>query len=315
MNEVDSNNKNGKHERLTVKNESKNEILNQSMKSNITSKTNDQIIPIHDINSANENNIKTAEKTLLFWKIFVIVFLVVSATTTIYFYSEMKQLFVNFLTFMKSHIFLGTLIIIGIKILGTILYVPGVLLAIATGYGYKQIFNNYLISIPVGTVVYMIGSFLGCSCVFLLSRTLLKDWLHPILSSLKFYRALDRAISKKGYRINLLLRLSPLIPYNIMNYFLGITSTSYPAYLFGLTGFTPLVICYIYMGTTLDDLAEYSLSKESKVLELVILICSIVFSIVCILIITKLAKDELELELANDDIESRKQENDDKKEI
>eukprot|EP00340_Litonotus_pictus_P001280 CAMPEP_0170523466 /NCGR_PEP_ID=MMETSP0209-20121228/8872_1 /TAXON_ID=665100 ORGANISM="Litonotus pictus, Strain P1" /NCGR_SAMPLE_ID=MMETSP0209 /ASSEMBLY_ACC=CAM_ASM_000301 /LENGTH=141 /DNA_ID=CAMNT_0010811547 /DNA_START=596 /DNA_END=1021 /DNA_ORIENTATION=- len=85
-----------------------------------------------------------------------------------------------------------------------------------------------------------------------------------------------------------------------MNYFLGITNTSFVDYLTGLTGFIPLVICYVYLGSTIDDLANYSFSQHNKTFELIVLIASIIFSLICVGILTKIAKDELDLELNND---------------
>ena len=88
--------------------------------------------------------------------------------------------------------------------------------------------------------------------------------------------------------------MSPIIPYNVMNYFLGVTSTEFLNYLFGLIGFIPLVVCYVYLGTTIEDLSNYSFAKSQKnPYELVVMIISIVISVVCILIVTHMAKAEL----------------------
>lgn len=242
-----------------------------------------------------------AENTLFFWKIFAITFIIVCGLGTITFYDQMKRIFIEFIKYFKTHIILGSLILIGIKIMGTILYVPGVLLAIGTGYAFKQVFKNYFICVPCGVITYMIGSVLGCFIVFSLSRLLLKGMLFPLFSKLKAFRALDRVLVKKGWKINILLRMSPIIPYNIMNYLLGVTSTSMTDYLIGLSGFIPLVICYIFMGATIDDFTNYTLSKNNKVMELMILIISIIMSIICILIITKIAKNELDNELIKEE--------------
>lgn len=143
----------------------------------------------------------------------------------------------------------------------------------------------------------MTGSCLGCICVFYISRGILKPWLYPTLSKLSFFKALNKAIVKKGTKVNLLLRLSPVIPYNVMNYFLGITNTTFCNYLIGLLGFIPLVICYVYIGSTIHDLSEYSLTSEKTKNEIIVLLVSIVISIICIGIVSKIAKDELDLEL------------------
>ena len=196
---------------------------------------------------------------------------------------------------MKVHIFLGSLILIGIKVIGTILYVPGVLLAIGVGFAYKQIFKYYYISLPVSVLVYFIGSCIGCTCAFYLGRFILKSWIRPNLIKIRYFRALDKAIERKGKKVNFLLRSTPLIPYNIINYFLGVTQTSYINYLFGLIGFLPLVTLYCFMGSTLENLTN--LDYENKTFERIILIISIVISLIAIFLITRIAKNELDKEL------------------
>jgi uncharacterized membrane protein YdjX (TVP38/TMEM64 family) len=265
-----------------------------------------------------EETLKKINTSLFYWKIFIIFFIVICVTLTILFFQDLKKFFLNFLIFLKSHPYSGSLILITVKILGTIFYVPGILLAIASGYGYKQVFSNYLLSIPVGVIVMMTGSCLGCACVFFISRAVLKGWLYDTLSNLKAFRALDRAIVKKGVKVNLLLRMSPIIPYNVMNYFLGITNTTFSNYLIGLSGFIPLVVCYVYLGTTIDDLADYSFVNKN-VEEIYILIASIVISLICIVYLTIIAKNELENEIKAEEsfkfsnITSNRDNNNDKK--
>lgn len=242
-----------------------------------------------------------AENTIFFWKIFAITFIILCGLGTITFYNDLKKVFIEFIDYFKAHILLGSLILIAIKVLGTILYVPGVLLAIGTGYAFKQVYKSYFLCVPCGVITYLIGSVIGCFIVFSISRLLLKGMLFPIFNKLKAFRALDRVLVKKGWKINILLRMSPIIPYNIMNYLLGVTSTSVKDYLIGLSGFIPLVICYIFMGATIDDFTNYTLSKNNKAMELIILITSILMSIICILIITKIAKDVLDTELIKEE--------------
>ena len=59
------------------------------------------------------------------------------------------------------------------------------------------------------------------------------------------YQAIDRAVTKEGWQVVVLLRLSPIIPFNVQNYALGVTSIPFWHYLGAtLIGIIPgIAIC------------------------------------------------------------------------
>lgn len=244
------------------------------------------------ISKCNDESIfeKEVNDKLFCLKVFTLIFIFVCLALTIIYFENLKAWFIDFIVYLKYHAYIGSIIIIGIKIIGTILYVPGVLLAIGTGFAYKQVLQSYL-SVPIGVFIIAIGSALGCSCVFMLSRFLMKDFAYNKLKGLKIFDGLNTALKHNGKKVNMLLRLTPLIPYNIANYFLGITDTSYADYLFGLIGFIPLLTIYVFIGSTLNDLADMSFRHNR--FEILLIGTSLVISVVCIFIITKIAKKEL----------------------
>jgi uncharacterized membrane protein YdjX (TVP38/TMEM64 family) len=63
------------------------------------------------------------------------------------------------------------------------------------------------------------------------------------------YAKLDKAIGEQGFKLLLLVRLSPIFPFALSNYVYGASSISYPAYFWGtLLGFIPGSIAYVYTG-------------------------------------------------------------------
>lgn len=92
---------------------------------------------------------------------------------------------------------------------------------------------------------------------FLIARYLLREWVtihllrnnnYPILL------ALDTTFEQKGYTIFLLLRLSPIIPFNIMNYIGGVTSIKLRHYVLSLFGILPGTVLYCFIGATTGNL-------------------------------------------------------------
>jgi uncharacterized membrane protein YdjX (TVP38/TMEM64 family) len=59
------------------------------------------------------------------------------------------------------------------------------------------------------------GAFAGSVCSFLLGRYLFRDFVLRLASHYPIFQAVDRALEANGLKIMILLRLSPLIPYNV----------------------------------------------------------------------------------------------------
>ena len=77
------------------------------------------------------------------------------------------------------------------------------------------------------------------------------------------FLALD-AIKKEGLKLMFLLRLSPIIPFNVLNYFMGVTGISVKDFLFGGLGMIPGTIVYVYIGTTLGNISDIASGGSSN---------------------------------------------------
>ena len=93
-------------------------------------------------------------------------------------------------------------------------FVPGSLLTLAAGaiFGLAQ-----------GVVYVFIAAVLGSSAAFLVSRYLARSAIERRLAGNPRFAAIDRAVGAQGRKIVFLLRLSPVFPFNLLNYGLGLT--------------------------------------------------------------------------------------------
>ncbi len=62
---------------------------------------------------------------------------------------------------------------------------------------------------------------------------LVRDWVSAKAKNYPIFDAIDTAIADNGWKIVLLIRLSPVIPFNVINYVLGITVRFAPTILAG----------------------------------------------------------------------------------
>lgn len=131
--------------------------------------------------------------------------------------------------------------------LATVAFVPGSLLTLAAGaiFGLGQ-----------GTALVLVAATLGASGAFLVSRYLARGLIERRLAGNERFAAIDRAIGTQGRRIVLLLRLSPVFPFNLLNYALGLTRVRFVDYLVASIGMLPGTLLYVYYGKVAGDVAR-----------------------------------------------------------
>jgi uncharacterized membrane protein YdjX (TVP38/TMEM64 family) len=99
-----------------------------------------------------------------------------------------------------------------------------------------------------GALLSFAGALVGSTAAFLLARYAFRDHVARRLAAMPRFRAVERAVSAEGRRIVFFLRLSPLVPFNLLNYALGLTTVSLLDYLVASVGMIPGTIVYTYGG-------------------------------------------------------------------
>jgi uncharacterized membrane protein YdjX (TVP38/TMEM64 family) len=99
-----------------------------------------------------------------------------------------------------------------------------------------------------GTLYALTGAIIGSTMAFLLGRHAFRHIVTRRLASMPRFEAVERAVSAKGRRIVFFLRLSPLVPFNFLNYALGLTTISLTDFLVASVGMIPGTVVYAYGG-------------------------------------------------------------------
>ena len=160
------------------------------------------------------------------------------------------------LEWVRVHKVLGPIVLTLIYIVTTVIFIPGSLLAFGAGWVFKQTYDSLWKALLVGTTSVWLGAWLGSFLAFLLGRFVFKSLSERLAAKYMVTKALDRAIQTEGLKFVFLLRLCAVVPFNVLNYALAMTSISLFDYLVGGIGMLPVVMMDVFIGTTLGSLTE-----------------------------------------------------------
>ena len=111
------------------------------------------------------------------------------------------------------------------------------------------------------------------------------------------FKAIDKAVAKNGLKIVFLTRLSPIFPFNLLNYAFGVTQVSLKDYILGSIGMIPGTAMYVYMGSLIGDIAMNNPSiptnPETQFVQLLLQGVGLIATVFVTFYISKVAKKAL----------------------
>ena len=176
----------------------------------------------------------------------------------------------------------GGILFVAVYVLATVLLIPASAMTLLAGgvYGFFA-----------GLLITVLASNLGALCAFVLGRSLLRSRVEAWARDRPRFEKVREAIGKNGFKIVLLLRLSPLFPFTVLNYMLGVTSISLPRYVAAnVVGMLPGTIVFVYVGVLSGDVAA---GEPPSALKLGSQIVGLAATIVVTFYITRLARRAL----------------------
>jgi uncharacterized membrane protein YdjX (TVP38/TMEM64 family) len=128
-----------------------------------------------------------------------------------------------------------------------VIFAPAFLLTIAAGaiFGFVK-----------GVIYVMIGATIGATLAFLTGRYLARQFVEGLLTRDRRLLLIDRAVERHGFRLVALLRMSPAVPFVLLNYALGLSRVRLVDYVAASIGMLPVVAMYVYTGKVAGDLAS-----------------------------------------------------------
>jgi uncharacterized membrane protein YdjX (TVP38/TMEM64 family) len=184
----------------------------------------------------------------------------------------------------------GVLLFTAAYVAATVALLPGSLLTLAAGFAYGPI-GGLLVASP--------ASVLAATTAFLLGRTALRGWVQRKIADAPRTRALSRAAGRDSFRLILLLRLSPVVPFNILNYALGVSEASFSRYVVAsFIGMLPGTWLYVYLGSLATTAAELTdASRGEGPGKLALTVAGLVATVLAVVLVTRSARQALDREL------------------
>ena len=135
-----------------------------------------------------------------------------------------------------------------------IFFVPFSWVATFIGFAFTKAYSSIWATMAIGTVSIFFGSWIGSVGAFCIGRYLLRGMVKKLQAKNKLMTAIDVTMETKGLRLIVLMKLSLLIPSNLLNYVLGASAVKATDYVIGTSGILPVVIFFLYVGSTMSGI-------------------------------------------------------------
>jgi len=219
-------------------------------------------------------------------KVIILVIIILGVIAGTIFLPVVKDWLIKSLEWTKGLGIWGPVFVIAFYIVACVLLLPGSILTLGGGFIFKVV---------KGSITVSIGSTLGACAAFLVGRTIARKWIAGKVAKNEKFTAIDEAVAQQGFKIVLLTRLSPLFPFNMLNYAFGLTKISFWKYALGSwIGMMPGTIMYVYVGAGLRSLADVAAGQvEKSTAGTIFFWFGLVATIVVTVFVTRIARNAL----------------------
>jgi uncharacterized membrane protein YdjX (TVP38/TMEM64 family) len=197
-----------------------------------------------------------------------------------------QELLRHALQWVESLGVVGGLAFVVIYIVATVAFLPGSILTLGAGI---------VFGVGLGSIYVFVGATLGAIAAFLVGRYLARGWISSKIKGNQKFAAIDQAVAREGFKIVLLTRLSPVFPFNLLNYAFGVTGVSLKDYALGSIGMIPGTVMYVYIGSLAGDLARIGTEGQptNPAIQWAIRIIGLIATVAVTVYVTRIARKAL----------------------
>src|SRR6266508_1021037 len=215
----------------------------------------------------------------------IIIILVVALVAGAVLSLPVRQWFTEFESYVKSLGAIGPVVVVLAYVICTVLFIPGSAITVGAGS---------LFGLKTGFIVVVLGANLGALCSFLLARSFLREKVAAWAAANPKFRSLDQAIGRQGFKMVMLTRLSPVFPFVLLNYFLGLTAVRTGAYILAnLIGMLPATFLFVYIGAAARDALADQPDATAGFYQQVLKYVGLLATVAVVVIVTRIARKAL----------------------
>ena len=181
---------------------------------------------------------------------------------------------------------LGPIVFILGYAIAVVAFIPGSLMTLAAGA---------IFGLAEGTFYVLVAATVGATLAFLIARHGARAAIERRIQDDERFAAIDRAIGAEGLKIVFLLRLSPVFPFNLLNYSLGLTRVRLVDYFVASIGMLPGTLLYVYTGKVAGDVAAIASGQagEKGAGDWLVLVLGLVATAIVTVFVTRIARRAL----------------------
>ncbi len=230
---------------------------------------------------------------------FTLAVILVAAFAAALIFLPLRDWTVSLVAWVRSLGALGVAVYTIIYILAAVLLFPASLLTLAAGFLYGPLWGTLLVS-PTSVA--------ASTVAFLLGRSVARDWIKRRIEQNARFSAVDTAVGANGFKVVFLLRLSPIFPFTLLNYALGLTRVRLRDFvLASFLGMLPGTFLYVYLGSSVANLAALASGKATRggMWEQVLFWGGLAATILVVVLVTRTARQALNRSLQQESTTSQ----------
>jgi uncharacterized membrane protein YdjX (TVP38/TMEM64 family) len=216
----------------------------------------------------------------------ILIALIIISAAAAFIFLDIKETFRSALLWIENQGNVGIAAFCAIYILACVLLIPGSILTLGAGA---------IFGVLRGSIIVSLASTTGAAAAFFAGRYLAREWVSGKVIGNARFAAIDNAVADEGWKIVGLTRLSPVFPFNLLNYAFGLTKVKPVEYIAASwIGMMPGTVMYVYMGSLAGDLATLGTgSTEKTPAQWVLTIVGFIATVLVTALITRKARKAL----------------------
>jgi uncharacterized membrane protein YdjX (TVP38/TMEM64 family) len=179
----------------------------------------------------------------------------------------------------------GVLAYILLFVLLTSVFMPDTVMGIIAGALFGLIF---------GIIAVFVGALAGSALQYWLSRNLFRERIERMVDSKPKLASIRSAVRKEEFRLQLLLRLTPISPV-LTSYLLGVSGIGFFGFLMACVGLLPSFFLEVYFGYAGKHIARMAGRNELVlVMHDILIIGGFISAIIVVFLVSKMARQAIE---------------------